>query len=69
MIFLLDCEACSLGGASFPILPAGGVAAEEAENVAPGPRHRTLPDAQRLWRTSRAVQQAVARHVGDETPR
>jgi hypothetical protein len=44
-------------------------AAEEAEHVAPGPRHRALPDVQRLWRTSRAVQQAVARHVGDETPR
>jgi hypothetical protein len=44
-------------------------AAEEAEHVAPGPRHRALPDAQRLWRTWRAVEQAVVRHGGDEPPR
>lgn len=44
-------------------------AAEEAEHVVPGIRHRALPDAQRLWRTWRGVRQAVARHVSDESLR
>lgn len=43
--------------------------AEEVEWLRSRVRHRALPDAQGLWRTWRAVQEEVARHLAEEAPR
>jgi hypothetical protein len=40
--------------------------AEAAEDVRPGMHHRALPDAERLWRTWRAIGVAVANHSAED---
>ena len=43
--------------------------AEEAEHVSQRTRHRALPDAESLWRTWRAIRDAVTKYVAEETSR
>ena len=43
-------------------------AAEEAEERRPGIRHRALADAERLWRTWRAIGIAVGKQLNSGTP-